>query len=82
MTMPVTLTAAYVALPKMPATAFGLPCLALIAGALPTFYPWGRAVYGSHLFLGLILASALAVYLALVLLGMRQSATASRKGAG
>jgi MFS transporter, FSR family, fosmidomycin resistance protein len=82
MTMPVTLTAAYVALPTMPATAFGLPCLALIAGALPTFYPWGRAVYGSHLFLGLILASALAIYLALVLLGIRQSPMARRKGAG
>jgi FSR family fosmidomycin resistance protein-like MFS transporter len=83
MTMPVTLTAAYLLMPKMPATAFGLPCVALIAGALPTFYPsWGRRLYGSHQFLVLIVASALAVYLALALLGMRSSATASRKAPG
>jgi FSR family fosmidomycin resistance protein-like MFS transporter len=81
-TMPVTLTATYLLMPKMPATAFGLPTLALIAGAVPTFYPWGRRMYGSHLFLALIVTSALAVYLGLVLLGMRWASTASRKGAG
>ncbi len=70
-TMPVTLTAVYLLFPKRPATAFGLPCLALIAGALPTFYPFGRRLYGSHSFFALILLSALAMLIGLWLLGIR-----------
>ncbi len=35
MTMPVTLEAVYVAFPTRPGLAFGLPCLALLLGALP-----------------------------------------------
>jgi FSR family fosmidomycin resistance protein-like MFS transporter len=34
-TMPVTLAAVYLALPRWPGLAFGLPCLALLLGALP-----------------------------------------------
>jgi len=34
-TMPVTLAAVYLALPGRPGLAFGLPCLALLLGALP-----------------------------------------------
>ncbi len=34
-TMPVTLAAVYLAFPKWPGLAFGLPCLALLLGALP-----------------------------------------------
>jgi FSR family fosmidomycin resistance protein-like MFS transporter len=70
-TMPVTLTAAYLLMPDRPATAFGLPCLALIAGAVPTFYPVVQAYYGPHTFLALILASTVAIAVALNLLGIR-----------
>jgi FSR family fosmidomycin resistance protein-like MFS transporter len=70
-TMPVTLTAVYLLFPTRPATAFGLPCLALIAGALPTFYPFARHLYGSYSFLALILLSALAMLIGLWLLGIR-----------
>jgi hypothetical protein len=34
-TMPVTLAAVYLAYPRWPGLAFGLPCLALLLGALP-----------------------------------------------
>jgi MFS transporter, FSR family, fosmidomycin resistance protein len=82
MTMPVTLTAVYLLMPDKPATAFGWPCLALIAGAVPTFYPWGRQLYGSHAFAALIALSALAVYAGLKMLGVRQPAMAIRKAVG
>jgi len=39
MTMPVTLVAVFRLMPDRPALAFGLPCLALIAGALPAYLP-------------------------------------------
>ena len=80
-TMPVTLVAVYLLLPDKPATAFGLPCLALIAGALPTFYPAGKQLYGAHTFLAMILASAVAVVVGLRLLGIRRL-RASRTGSG
>jgi FSR family fosmidomycin resistance protein-like MFS transporter len=38
MTMPVTLKATHHLLPKRPGLAFGLPCLALLLGALPGLY--------------------------------------------
>jgi MFS transporter, FSR family, fosmidomycin resistance protein len=72
-TMPVTLVATYRALPRWPATAFGLPCLALIAGAMPTFYPVTRTVYTAGTFLGLILVSAVAVAIGLHLVGVRRA---------
>lgn len=64
MTMPVTLVAMLRLMPSRPALAFGLPCLALIAGALPAYLPdvWrprGLAV------LGLVLGSAAVLFLAL-----------------
>jgi MFS transporter, FSR family, fosmidomycin resistance protein len=71
-TMPVTLTAVYLLLPSKPATAFGLPCLALIAGALPTFYPAGKELYGASTFLALILTSTVAVVVGLRLIGVRR----------
>jgi FSR family fosmidomycin resistance protein-like MFS transporter len=73
-TMPVTLAAVYRLLPRKPATAFGLPCLALIVGALPTFYPPGKELYGASTFLALILASAVAVVVGLSLIGIRRRA--------
>lgn len=68
MTMPVTLAGTALAMPGRPATAFGLTCLALIAGAWPTFFPGGRAWYGPAVFLVLIAASALALFAGLRLL--------------
>jgi FSR family fosmidomycin resistance protein-like MFS transporter len=68
MTMPVTLAGAAQALPGRPATAFGLTCLALIAGAWPTFFPDGKAWYGPAVFGVLIVASATALHAGLRLL--------------
>jgi MFS transporter, FSR family, fosmidomycin resistance protein len=81
-TMPVTLVAVYVLMPSRPALAFGLPCLALIAGALPTFFPAGKQLYGANAFLALILLSAVALYVALTGLGFgrRRSVTLSAPG--
>ena len=69
-TMPVTLVAMFRLFPRNPATAFGLPCFALILGALPTFWPEGQGFYSANLFLALILVSAVAVFAALVRLGI------------
>ena len=44
MTMPVTLVAVARVMPRYPATAFGLTCLALLLGALPTMFPWGLVI--------------------------------------
>ena len=68
-TMPVTLVACVLALPGRTATAFGLPCLALVLGALPTFFPWGRS--GPLPFLLVLPASAAALAGGLALLGPR-----------
>jgi FSR family fosmidomycin resistance protein-like MFS transporter len=65
MTMPVTLTAVYLMLPRHPATAFGLPCVALVGGALATFYPRIAGHFGPRSFLMLIPLAALAVLVAL-----------------
>jgi FSR family fosmidomycin resistance protein-like MFS transporter len=64
-TMAVTLVAVYALMPRWPATAFGLPCLALIAGAFPTFAPAGRQLFGRWTFALLIALSAVALVLAL-----------------
>ena len=71
MTMPVTLAALTVVHPHRPAFAFGLACLALLAGVLPAFYRTVQAYYGGLRFLGLILASAATIFVALRMLGRR-----------
>jgi FSR family fosmidomycin resistance protein-like MFS transporter len=79
-TMPVTLTAVYRLMPTRPATAFGLPCLALVLGALPTFYPWGRRFYGTTTFIVAIAVSAAALYVALRAMGARATALRTAPG--
>ena len=64
-TMAVTLVAVYALMPRWPATAFGLPCLALIAGSFPTFFPAGKQLFGRSAFVLLIAASAAILALAL-----------------
>ncbi|MBI4950706.1 MAG: hypothetical protein HY908_01615 [Myxococcales bacterium] len=82
MTMPVTLAAAVRVTPARPGFAFGLTCLALVSGSIPSFLDETRTLYGPPLFLGLVLASAAALYAALRLLGgrvpVRQRAGATR----
>jgi FSR family fosmidomycin resistance protein-like MFS transporter len=65
MTMPVTLTAVALILPKRPALAFGLTCLALIAGTLPTFTHALDRFYRPELFLLFIGLSALSLFVGL-----------------
>ena len=72
MTMPVTLSAVSLVLPGRTATAFGWTTLALIAGALPTFFPWGKSVYHPMTFLTLAAGSAAAMFVALRWLGGRE----------
>ena len=64
-TMAVTLVAVYGLMPRWPATAFGLPCLALVAGSFPTFFPAGKQLFGRWTFVLLIAFSASALALAL-----------------
>jgi len=70
-TMAVTLVAVYALMPRWPATAFGLPCLALIAGAFPTFVPAGRQLFGRWTFALLIALSATVLAAALHRLSRR-----------
>jgi FSR family fosmidomycin resistance protein-like MFS transporter len=64
MTMPVTLVAVLRLMPGRPALAFGLPCLALIAGALPAYLPDVWRPRGSEV-LALVLGSAAVLFVAL-----------------
>lgn len=64
MTMPVTLVAMFLLLPGRPALAFGLPCLALFAGALPAYLPGGWRPHGMAV-PSLVLGSALILTIAL-----------------
>ena len=64
-TMAVTLVAIYALMPRWPAAAFGLPSLALIAGAFPTFFPAGKQLFGRWAFVLLIALSAVVLTLAL-----------------
>jgi FSR family fosmidomycin resistance protein-like MFS transporter len=73
MTMPVTLTAMVRLMPARPALAFGVLSLALIAGALPTYLPTAWRPSGVAV-LGLVLGSALALFVALRALFPRGSA--------
>jgi len=68
MTMPVTLVAVASTLPGRPAFAFGLTCLALIIGALPTFFREVKIHYNPHFFFALIILSTIAIYVGLRLL--------------
>jgi FSR family fosmidomycin resistance protein-like MFS transporter len=68
MTMPVTLVAIVAVLPKRPAFAFGLTCLALIIGAYPSFFNMKAYYAHPYVIFGLILISAALVYLGLRLL--------------
>jgi FSR family fosmidomycin resistance protein-like MFS transporter len=77
MTMPVTLAALTVVYPKRPAFAFGLACLALLAGVLPAFSQAVHAYYGNLRFLALILASAATLHVALRRLERRTSTGAA-----
>jgi FSR family fosmidomycin resistance protein-like MFS transporter len=70
-TMAVTLVAVYALMPRWPATAFGLPCLALIAGAFPSFFPAGKQLFGRWTFALLIALSAAVLAVALRRLSRR-----------
>ena len=65
MTMPVTLVATYSLMPGRPGLAFGLNCLAYIIGFLPNLFHATKQYYNQWLFLGVILLSAVVVYIAL-----------------
>lgn len=73
MTMPVTLAAMFRLMPTRPALAFGLPCLALILGALPAYLPGVWRPHGIAV-LALGLGSAAALLIALRGLGPSRQA--------
>lgn len=62
MTMPVTLVAVGRLLPDRPATAFGLPCAALLVGSLPASFSWGAPVCTRPALAGWIAVSAAAAW--------------------
>lgn len=64
-TMPVTLVAISNMLPGRPGFAFGITCLALFLGALPTFFSIKQALATNWFILPVIMISALALYLGL-----------------
>ncbi len=64
-TMPVTLAAVYLAFPRRPGLAFGLPCLALLLGALPSITTILGPVELKPLAIPLVLLSALMLFLGL-----------------
>jgi MFS transporter, FSR family, fosmidomycin resistance protein len=65
MTMPVTLVAVERIMPDSPGLAFGLCCLALVAGSLLAFSKEVQSVYSSWFFAALIVASAAMLYYSL-----------------
>lgn len=65
LTMPATLAALMGVFPRRPGFVFGIACVALIAGALPTFSLSAAALYSDLGFFGLIVASAGALFLGL-----------------
>jgi FSR family fosmidomycin resistance protein-like MFS transporter len=64
-TMPVTLAAVYLAFPRWPGLAFGLPCLALLLGALPDLTGLLDPAAFKPLAAPLILVSALLLFVGL-----------------
>jgi MFS transporter, FSR family, fosmidomycin resistance protein len=70
MSMPVTLVATYQAIPKRPAFAFGMTCLALIIGTIPAYY--APSIFSRiPLLLALIAVSAVCIGIGLVKLNVR-----------
>ena len=70
-TMPVTLAAIYRLFPSRPAFAFGIACMALLAGSLPSFAFWRPTLGNPALLFIVILASAAALSGALYLMSSR-----------
>lgn len=68
MTMPVTLAALFMLLPGRPSFAFGLTCLALIAGAAPFFTQVKSSLSSGIVIFPAILAAAGALFIALRML--------------
>jgi FSR family fosmidomycin resistance protein-like MFS transporter len=66
-TMPITLVVISNLLPGRPGFSFGLTTLALIIGALPTFFHCKYLFSGSWVLLISILFSALAIFIGLLL---------------
>lgn len=67
MTMPITLTAISNMLPGRPGFSFGLTCLALIGGALPTFAESAMVFVNQWVILAIILVSTTALLCGLLL---------------
>ncbi|NOY23443.1 MAG: MFS transporter [Acidobacteria bacterium] len=68
-TMPITLTALYLLLPERPGLAFGLPCLALLLGALPALTGVGKPADPIFFLLMTILLSIVLLFKALSYFG-------------
>lgn len=62
MTMPVTLAAISRSLPKFPAFAFGLACLAILLGALPIFSAYKSMFANSWIVFSFVFVSALTLW--------------------
>lgn len=77
MTMPVTLVAVGRLLPSRPGTAFGLPCAALLVGALPASFGWGEQISSRPLLGGWVVLSAIAAWA-----GLTGAGLGWRRGAG
>ncbi len=82
MTMAVTLTSVACLFPGRSAFAFGLPCLALIIGALPAFTGYKEAVGNDWILFGVILVSALFLHYGLKLLFSCGFVTSSARARG
>jgi len=67
LTMPVTLVAISNTMPGKPGFAFGLTTLAIVVGALPTFFPTKALIAVNPVIFTLIIISALSLYLGLKL---------------
>lgn len=72
MTMPVTLMAVWRVMPRRPATAFGFPCVGLVVGTILAGEDSIRRMLDAPFLLGLVVASAAAILLALALIGIRR----------
>jgi FSR family fosmidomycin resistance protein-like MFS transporter len=82
MTMAVTLTAVACLFPGRSAFAFGLPCLALIIGALPGFTEYKSVVGADGILFAVILASAALLWMGLGLLSRLGIRTEGASAAG
>jgi hypothetical protein len=74
-TMPITLGALYVLFPKHPGMAFGLPCLALLLGALPGLTGHNSVFQSLAVVLSMILFSAVLLWFGLALKQSRRKET-------